>query len=163
VLLARIRATSQLNPAGAACRLQGEVVKRFFHNSFWRTWSAVARRRSVAKDGQTLTLPPLELMRRYFQHVLPKGLNKIKHVGLYAAAHVRGELAVARQLLGDGDKAPAVVRPPPPTEPEPYETWQEFMTRVLGVDPRQCPTCRQGRLLLEATIERIRAPQEPKS
>ena len=116
----------------------------------------------ATRDGKTLTLPPLELMRRYFQHVLPHGLNKIRHVGLYAATHVRGELAVARQLLGDGDKAPVVPTQPTPTEPEPYETWTEFMTRVLGVDPRQCPTCRQGRLLLEATIDRSRAPPEPK-
>lgn len=116
----------------------------------------------TTKNGQTLTLPPLELMRRYFQHVLPQGLNKIRHVGLYAAAHVRGELAVARQLLGAGDKVPPVAPMPAPTEPEPYETWAEFMTRLLGVDPRQCPTCRQGRLLREATIERSRAPPEPK-
>ena len=115
----------------------------------------------TTKDGNTLTLPPLQLMRRYFQHVLPKGLNKIRHVGLYAPAHVRGELAVASQLLGDGDRAPVAVPPPAVSEAESHETSVEFMIRVLGVDPRQCPSCQRGRLLLEATIERSRAPPVP--
>lgn len=109
----------------------------------------------------TVTLAPLELMRRFLRHVLPAGLNKIRHVGLYAATHVRGELAHAHELLGTGDRDKPEVpqpEPTPPTEPDPPETWAELLGRLLGVDLLTCPACRQGRMLVEEILPRGRAP-----
>ncbi len=107
------------------------------------------------RGDATVTMPPLELMRRYLRHVLPKGLNKIRHVGLYAAAHIKAALATARRLLGTGDQ-PAQ----PDAEPEAAETWDAILERLTGVDPLCCPVCRQGRLALHAVVPdpRNRAP-----
>ena len=113
----------------------------------------------------TVTLTPLELMRRYMRHVLPTGLNKIRHVGLYAAAHVRGALQQAKLLLGtgDSDKDPAA---PPDAEViavDSSETWVELLARLLGADPLKCAKCGQGRLVLDTIIQRPRSRAPPES
>jgi hypothetical protein len=110
------------------------------------------------RGDATVTLHPLELLRRYLRHVLPAGLNKIRHVGLYAAVHVKGALAVARQLLGGGDQVEPTPEPQPPAQPEQPETWAELLGRLSGDDPLVCPQCRQGRLLVEAVLQCARAP-----
>src|SRR5690606_17529990 len=47
-------------------------------------------------DG-TATVTPVEFLRRFVQHVLPKGFHKIRHVGLNASAKRR---TIAASLLG---------------------------------------------------------------
>ncbi|MCB9582238.1 MAG: IS91 family transposase [Polyangiaceae bacterium] len=49
------------------------------------------------KNGKTVTLTPVEFLRRFIQHVLPDGLHKIRHYGLYAGvnAHALPSLAAA--------------------------------------------------------------------
>ena len=55
------------------------------------------------RDGQTLwksmTLAPEEFIRRFLQHVLPKGFHRIRHYGLFANAARHTCLARARALL----------------------------------------------------------------
>ena len=42
-----------------------------------------------------------------------------------------------------------------PLEPRPAEgSFEERCQRLTGVDPSLCPTCREGRLVLQATIPR---------
>jgi hypothetical protein len=48
---------------------------------------------------KTLTLSAQEFLRRFVQHVLPKGLVKIRHYGLLANRHRKGKLALSRRLL----------------------------------------------------------------
>ena len=62
------------------------------------------------KGKQTATLPPVEFLRRFIQHVLPDGFHKIRHAGLYASAQPRGLLKRARALL----PAPRSSREPHP-------------------------------------------------
>jgi predicted RNA-binding Zn-ribbon protein involved in translation (DUF1610 family) len=100
------------------------------------------------RGDDTVTMAPMELMRRYLSHVLPAGLNKIRHVGLYAAVHVKGALATAHRLLGAGDQKPAV----PAAEPPAPETWDVLLERLAGVDPLACPQCGTGRLVLETLL-----------
>ena len=51
------------------------------------------------KDGKTATLAPLEFIRRFLMHVLPKGYTKIRHFGLLAPGNVNNKLVRARELL----------------------------------------------------------------
>lgn len=58
----------------------------------------------VYKDGSTrkthrCTLPVEEFMRRFLQHVLPKGFVKIRHYGLFSPGN-RHRLQQAQRLLG---------------------------------------------------------------
>lgn len=53
-------------------------------------------------DGQqskTMTLDAVEFLRRFVQHVLPKGFVKIRHYGLLANGQRQARLAVCRRLL----------------------------------------------------------------
>jgi hypothetical protein len=95
------------------------------------------------KGAATETLSPVAFLARFVQHVLPDGLHKIRHVGLYAAAAGdRRELARAR--LG------TATRVLPPCH------WRERLARLTGRDIRLCPRC--GGHLVTVNIARCRDP-----
>ena len=52
-----------------------------------------------AHQHKTMTLDALEFLRRFVQHVLPKGFMKIRHYGLLASRHRAEKLRCSRQLL----------------------------------------------------------------
>lgn len=80
-----------------------------------------------------MTLDAAEFLRRFLQHVLPKGFVRIRYYG-FLANRRRGELlALARSLL----QAPPPGCPDEPAEPR----------------PQLCPHCQRGRMLLVETIE----------
>ncbi|RLA17235.1 MAG: IS91 family transposase [Gammaproteobacteria bacterium] len=97
------------------------------------------------KDGKTKTLQPIEFIRRFLLHVLPKGFTKIRHFGLMAPANVNTKLGIAHQLLAfenavrqDGMSENQVVTP---------EAWSELLQKLTGIDPGLCPKCRLGRMV----------------
>src|SRR5271163_1101893 len=49
---------------------------------------------------KVMTLAIDEFIRRFLIHVLPKGLHRIRHYGLFAKAACADNIARARQLLG---------------------------------------------------------------
>jgi len=102
------------------------------------------------KDGKTLTLAPACFLGRFVQHVLPDGLKKIRHYGLYASANVLGALAVARALL-EPSHSPStpVARPPSPS-------WLDQLLELTGRDASSCPRCGHAlqRHILPATSPR---------
>ena len=59
------------------------------------------RYKDYADDHQpkTMTLDAVEFLRRFVQHVLPRGFVKIRHYGLLASRHRRERLQRSRQLL----------------------------------------------------------------
>jgi hypothetical protein len=62
----------------------------------------VAFRYKDYADGhrqKTLTLSAEEFLRRFVQHVLPRGFVKIRHYGLLANWHRKDKLALCRRLL----------------------------------------------------------------
>jgi len=90
----------------------------------------------------TTTLAPLVFIDRYLQHVLPRGLHKIRHFGLYAAANVRRRLPIAHALLAQGDQN----RQDEPLRDPIVETAAELLLRLTGEDLLGCPKCRKGRM-----------------
>lgn len=79
------------------------------------------------KGAATTTLDPVTLLRRFVQHVLPIGLHKIRHLGLYASAPARER---ARTLLGD--RVPL----------RRARSWRERLYSLTGRDVARCPMCR---------------------
>jgi Putative transposase len=59
-----------------------------------------------------MTLPADEFLRRFLLHVLPKGLVRIRHFGLFANRRRAAVLAVCRSLLGP----PLALAPSLPTQ-----------------------------------------------
>jgi hypothetical protein len=86
---------------------------------------------------KTMTLPTHEFIRRFLTHVLPTGLHRIRHYGLFANGNRTANLAHARELL-------AV--PSSPNEPEPPEGVALDEPPVL---PRPCPCCGARMIIIE--------------
>jgi hypothetical protein len=82
-------------------------------------------------------LPIQEFVQRFLQHVLPKGLTKVRHYGLSSSA-CRQRHAIAMALLqttppaAPPDTPPALGDPNPPQHPEQIA---------------RCPHCGRGRLI----------------
>jgi hypothetical protein len=58
-----------------------------------------------------MTLDAVEFLRRFLQHVLPKGFMKIRHYGLLASRHRQEKLQRSRQLLLPVNLAAALTCP----------------------------------------------------
>jgi Putative transposase len=118
---------------------------------------ALTNARIVDRDDQTVTiqykdrktgcrrtcrLSGDEFMRRFLQHVLPRGFHKVRYFGLWHPAQ-RHNAARVRQMLqlqalpkADLARADLADRPLVPSGVEP----------VPPIEPRICPHC-QGRLI----------------
>jgi hypothetical protein len=91
-----------------------------------------------------MTLTVHEFLRRFMQHVLPRGFVRIRSFGLLANRRRDKQLARCRQLLDC-------------TEPETVAETSELLRNSSAdeVSPR-CPACGQGTLLLVARTPRPR-------
>lgn len=87
---------------------------------------------SGSKKSKLCTLPAEEFIRRFLQHVLPKGLVKVRYYGLFAPGQ-RQRLKQARSLLE--------AQIPPAAQPEPETTSPQAEDRSLQAPDRLCPEC----------------------
>ena len=62
---------------------------------------------------RTLRLPGTEFIKRFVQHVLPRGFKRIRHYGLLGAAHKSTRLAAARTALAAPQPRGQPSRAPP--------------------------------------------------
>ena len=85
-----------------------------------------------AQKHKTMTLDAVEFLRRFVQHVLPKGFVKIRHYGLLANAQREARLALCRRLLLVSTVAAALPQSPASIEP---------------AQRRCCPNCGGQRLV----------------
>ena len=108
------------------------------------------RRRDPQDPSKSIStsLPPLEFIRRFLQHVLPSGFIKIRHYGILANRNRRASIARVRLLL--------CIHP----EPQPLQAraWHQLLRDLTGRDPFACPYCKKGTLLLKAKLQPLRAP-----
>jgi hypothetical protein len=96
---------------------------------------------------KTMTLPPVEFIRRFLQHVLPHGFVRIRHYGFLSNSVRRAKLAMVRSLL-----AP---RTPPP---ETSSTDEDSPGYIGHADARTplCPTCGKGHLVASQSFPPVR-------
>ena len=102
------------------------------------------------KEGKAITLPPTEFLRRFLQHFLPKGFQKIRHYGLYASA-AEAQLQRARDALecSGSEQARGNI--------ERLQSWREALRHLTGRDPSVCPNC-GGQLEQQPLAAEARAP-----
>src|SRR5215831_6509736 len=86
-----------------------------------------------------------EFMRRFLQHVLPRGLHKVRYSGLWHPSR-RDAAARARQLLAL-DRSPIAPPDPPIAEPTGVGKHQSARTASSDAAPRICPCCKRGPLV----------------
>src|SRR6266516_2843727 len=99
---------------------------------------------------QRVNLSAEEFIRRFFLHVLPRGLVKVRSYGLFSA-HCAVQLEQARSLL-EAQK--------PDSGPQPSPVLQLSSPNPSDPLPPLCPRCRIGHLVLIASLlpQRTRAP-----
>ena len=91
-----------------------------------------------------LTLDAFEFIRRFLLHILPDGFMKIRHYGLLSNHNRKTRLKRCRELLG--------VSTNPDQKKDGEESWEDVFYRVTGIDPRICPCCDKGRMVLRETL-----------
>src|SRR5208282_2252125 len=91
--------------------------------------------------ARTCRLSGSEFMRRFLQHVLPRGFHKVRYFGLWHPAQ-RHNAARVRQMLQL--QAPPKADPPPHPAVAPTEPGTEPMPPLESLI---CPHCQQGRLI----------------
>jgi len=94
---------------------------------------------------KTMTLPALEFIRRFLQHVLPVGLHKVRYYGLFSPCH--RHLLRQLQLLLFIQNVPEESNPLAATDP---------INSVPEPRPSTClcPLCRSGLMVLISWIPR---------
>jgi hypothetical protein len=93
---------------------------------------------SAPRRGKTMTLSAEEFLRRFVEHVLPKGFVKIRHYGLLAQRHRKERLALCRSLLGAATATVLATIAPAPADTE--------TTPIAPAAPISCPRCGGTRL-----------------
>lgn len=130
---------------------KGEHVIAYLGRYTHRVGISNSRLLSVADDAvtfrtrgnDTVTMTPVEFLRRFVQHVLPDGFHKIRHVGLNASPVKRAQ---AREALEQ-------------TAPQrAFHPWQQRLFELTGHDVHQCPQCKAALRMLPLESSRARAP-----
>lgn len=106
-------------------------------------------------QSKTMTLEANEFIRRFLQHVLPKGFHKVRYYGLWAPSNrpVLRRLQVA--LLPDAHTSPT--QPPAVLADKPLDL--QPSPSPSGWAGQRCPYCHQGILIPVGSIRRQpRAP-----
>lgn len=108
----------------------------------------IRHRSSVPGEWQTLSLPIFEFIRRFLQHVLPRGFHKVRYYGLWAPANkqLRQSLQIALATEIPSAMFAATV----------VESQQS--TAPATQPARTCPRCQNGQLVLSHIIPRILQP-----
>jgi hypothetical protein len=102
------------------------------------------------RQWTTMTLSADEFIRRFLQHVLPRGTHKVRYYGIWNPAH--------RALLRRVQLATGPLQIPAATDDEGRPPTQGA-AQGLPEQRRKCPRCGQGTLILVETIHRqARAP-----
>ena len=99
-------------------------------------------RREGADRQRTMTLAADEFIRRFLQHVLPKGFHRIRHYGLLASAGRKANVAKARELLA----VPVPSATEEPTAPPDHQP--------------PCPCC-GGRMIVIEIFRGVAQPRAP--
>jgi hypothetical protein len=101
-----------------------------------------------------MTLETFEFIRRFLIHVLPKGLHRIRHYGLFAKATCADNIARARELLAvakpDGQPA-AAADPAKPACPCCGGRMIIIEVFARGCTPRHRPTAPTNRIRIDTS------------
>jgi hypothetical protein len=129
------------------------------------TWSTNAEPGIV----RTATLPAVDFLQRFAQHILPPRFHRIRFRGLWSTAHRAAKLHVAQQWFATRTTVPPAPPAPPAPPPEPPTVDDPCICTTCGLGRwrivpgswQRPPAAERRRLLAEArTLRRTQAPVE---
>jgi hypothetical protein len=103
--------------------------------------------------AKPVCLPGVEFLRRFCQHVFPKGMVRIRRFGIYNPTTIKRlglVFSSDHQHRKSTDKASKVKK----------ETALQCYSRLTGFDPCLCQRCNNKTMKVVAVIPRIRSPAE---
>jgi hypothetical protein len=96
-----------------------------------------------------MTLSGTEFLRRFCQHILPKGFVRIRHYGLLAAKNrpklMHLQLSQGMEVAHKREK----------------KDWKQICREHLGYDPDLCPHCKKGKMVIIERFVPVRGPPVP--
>ena len=92
----------------------------------------------------TLTLASEEFLRRFVQHVLPRGFPRIRYFGFLGNCQRARKLALCRELLGMAPAAPI----------DPPADYRDRFEALTGWSLRECPHCQTGIMVVIGCVTR---------
>lgn len=103
----------------------------------------VFRWKNYRKDGamETTRLPASEFLRRFLQHVLPKGYTRIRHFGILANRLRSTVIELCRDLLGD-------------QKHNPDDELSNDIDAQPDDAPKSCPACKIGHMFIVDSWQR---------
>lgn len=90
---------------------------------------------------KTMQLTHQEFIRRFEQHILPRGFVKMRHYGILGNSRRRKRINQILQKMNL-----------PPHPPRVHIPWQLRLLEKYGVDASVCPKCQQGHLIPVAHV-----------
>jgi hypothetical protein len=111
----------------------------------WKDYRHPGRSRVMGLDAH-------EFIRRFLLHVLPRGLQRIRHYGLLCNRLRESRLSVCRHLLN--------VEPVRETCRAPEPDYRDRYAKLTGRSLNVCPVCSRGRMLC---IERLLPGATPRA
>jgi hypothetical protein len=97
---------------------------------------------------KVMTLNGIEFMRRFCQHILPKGFVRIRHFGLLSATK--------RDQWRELQRAFGIVIP----DQKVKKDWKQICRDLLQYDADLCPCCKKGRMITIELLHPNRAPPD---
>jgi hypothetical protein len=95
-----------------------------------------------------MCLHPLEFIRRFSLHILPKGFTRIRHYGILSSSRKHQVLPLLHQQLESRYEFPE------------QKHWKQVSTERLGYNPDACPVCKQPTMITLFTFDRRGPPDQ---
>jgi len=113
-------------------------------------------RKKGKKQQRTMPLDVDEFIRRFLIHILPSGFHRIRHIGLFANARRRDNLARIRELLGQAE-VEKPIEPVTTQKPNGIENKEQDNTTKVTY---RCHVCGEVMNIIDTFIAQIhpRAP-----
>jgi hypothetical protein len=137
-----------------------EVVLGYLARYTYRI--AISERRILRMDEQSVSfewkdyrddssrkvmkLSGVEFVRRFFLHILPSGLMRIRHFGFMANCHRKKKLECIRQCLQHAEEKAE-------NDSETITICESHVSQIETQQPIPCPRCDEGHLLFFKEIE----------
>jgi len=83
------------------------------------------------KNSKSVTITPVQFLKRFVQHVLPDSFHKIRHYGLYAGSCDKTRRFAQQRLAPNKEKLPC----------QTPSCWPEHLRELTGRDIQRCPLC----------------------
>jgi hypothetical protein len=113
----------------------------------------------IAKDyrdraiKKPVSLPGVEFLRRFCQHILPYRFVKIRYFGIYNKTVKRN-----LNLRFGNEPVPVTSKTAKTKEKVISETTRERFLRLTGIDFCKCPYCKKGTMVRVRELPRVRSP-----